>query len=137
MEQMEEVEATREAAAKKAGQRLDAEIEQQGEKVLLKKQRTLEILAENNRFTCTLELDISFDQFQDNGSAFNKAEIFLLPEEFPAFTFALSEHPIPFPSDYRQWTISNPNIISVCLESKEPPEHFAERLAAALQVIDQ
>ena len=134
---MEEVKATRESAAKKAGQLLGAEIEQQAGKVLLKKQRTLDIFAENNRFTCTLELDISFNHFQDNGSAFNKAEIFLLPEEFPAFTFALSEHPIPFPTDYRQWTVTNPNIVSVCMESMEPPEHFAERLAAALQVIDQ
>ena len=134
---MEEVEATRESAAKKTGQLLGAEIEQQGEKVLIKKQRTIDIFAENNRFTCTLDLDISFDHFQDNGSALNKAEIFLLPEEFPAFTFALTEHPIPFPAEYRQWAISNPNIVSVCLESTEPPEHFAERLAAALQVIDQ
>ena len=134
---MDEVETTKEAAAKRAGQLLAAEIEQQTEKVLLKKQRTLEIFAVNHRFTCTLDLDISFDHFQDNGSAFNQAEIFLLPEEFPAFTFSLSEHPIPFPTDYRQWTVSNPNIISVCLASTEPPEHFAERLAAALQVIDQ
>ena len=93
---MEEVEATRESAAKKAGQLLNAKIEQQAEKVLIKKQRTLEIFANNNLFTCTLDLDISFDHFQDNGSALNKAEIFLLPEEFPAFTFALSEYPIPF-----------------------------------------
>lgn len=134
---MEQVEATRESAAKKAGQLLGAEIEQQAGKVLLKKQRTLEIFAENNRFPCTLEHDISFDHFQDNGSAFNKAEIFLLPEEFPAFSFALNEHPIPFPTDYRQWTVTNPNIVSVCLESIEPPEYFAERLAAALEVIDQ
>ena len=137
MEQMEEVKATKESASEKAAQLLNAEIELQAEKVLIKKQRTLEIFANNNLFTCTLDLDISFDHFQDNGSAFNQAEIFLLPEEFPAFTFALREHPIPFPTDYRQWTVTNPSIISVCLESREPPEHFAERLAAALHVIEQ
>ncbi|MGB6408187.1 MAG: DUF1259 domain-containing protein [Planococcus donghaensis] len=133
---MEEVEATREAAAKKAGQFLVAEIDQQGEKVLLKKQRTLEILEENNRFICTLELDISFDHFQDNGSACNKAEIFLLPEEFPAFAFALSEHRISFPTVYRQWREANPNIIRVCMESIEPPEEFAARLSPAMYVLE-
>ena len=126
-----------EHAAKKAGLLLDAKVEEIGEKYLIKKSRTLEIHSTETSFTCTLDLDISFERVQDNGSAFNKAEIFLLPEEFPAFTFALSEHPIPFPTEYRQWAVSNPNIVSVCLESKEPPEHFAERLAAALRVIDQ
>ena len=126
-----------ESAAEKVGWLLEAEVEAAGEKYLVKKKRTMKIHSLEAFFTCTLDLDISFERLQDNGSAFNKAEIFLLPEEFPAFTFALSEHPIPFPTDYRQWAVTNPNIISVCMESTEPPEHFAERLAAALQVIDQ
>lgn len=129
---MEKLETT----AEKAGQLLKAEVEQQGEKILLKRQRTLEIFAENNRFSCTLELDISFEHLRKDGYAFNKAEIFLLPEEFPAFTSALSEHRIPFPSAYRQWQDVNPNIISFCMESSEPPDHFAERLAAALAVLE-
>ena len=126
-----------ESAAEKVGWLLEAEVEAAGEKYLVKKKRTMKIHSLEAFFTCTLDLDISFERLQDNGSAFNKAEIFLLPEEFPAFTFALSEHPIPFPTQYRQWTVANPNIVSVCMESTEPPEHFAERLSAALQVIEQ
>lgn len=130
---MEKLETT----AEKAGRLLKAEVEQQGEKILLKRQRTLEILAENNRFSCTLDLDISFEHLRKDGSACNKAEIFLLPEEFPAFTFALSEHRIPFPTAYRQWQEANPSIIRVCMESTEPPEEFAERLSTALNVLEQ
>ena len=126
-----------EVVAEKVGRLLNAKVEQHAEKYSFKKTRTLEIFADNSRFTCTLDLDISFERFQEDGSAFNQAEIFLLPEEFPAFTFALREHQIPFPTAYRQWQEANPQIISVCMESIEPPEHFAERLSAALQVLDQ
>lgn len=130
---MEKLETT----AKKVGRLLNAEIETCGEKTIFKRKRTLEILATNNRFSCTLDLDISFEGLKEDGFAFNKAEVFLLPEELPAFTFALSEYRIPFPTAYRQWQNVNPQIISVCIESTEPPEHFAERLSAALNTIDQ
>lgn len=130
MEQME-------AAAEKVGLLLNAEIEMDAEKCIIKRERLLEIQANNACFDCTLELDISFGHFKEDGSAINQAEILLLPEELPAFTFALSEHRIPFPTDYQQWQVTNPNIVSICIESTEPPEHFAERLSAALQVIEQ
>lgn len=126
-----------EIIAEKAGRLLQAKIEQNGEKMTFKRQRTFEICTENNRFTCTLELDISFKGLQPDGSAFNQAEIFLLPEEFSIFTSTLSEHRYPFPTHYRQWQNANPNIVSVCLESTEPPEHFAERLSAALTVLER
>jgi hypothetical protein len=133
---MTEMELT-ESAAKKVGSFLDAEVETEGETYLVKKKRTLETHSKQADFTCTLELDISFEQIHDHGSALNKAEIFLLPEEFPAFTLALSEDTIPFPTHYQHWLVMNPGIVSVCMESTEPPEHFAERLAAALCVIEQ
>lgn len=126
-----------EVAGEKVGLLLNAEIEMEAEKCIIKRNRSLEIQRDNACFDCTLELDISFEQFQDNGSAFNQAEILLLPEELLAFTFALSEHRILFPTEYQQWQVTNPNIVSVCIESREPPEHFAERLSAALQVIEQ
>ena len=126
-----------ESAAKKVGLLLDAEVEADREEYIIKKKRTLEVHSYEASFTCTLDLDVSFEKMQNNGSAFNKAEIFLLSEEFSAFTFALSEHPISFPTEYRQWAVTNPNILSVCLESTEPPEHFAERLKAALHLIEQ
>lgn len=129
---MEKLELTTE----KVGRLLKAEIEERGEKTVLKRQRTLEIHAEHNLFTCTLDLDISFEQVQEDGTAFNQAEIFLLPEEYPAFFLAWSEHRIPLPIDYRQWQKANPQIVSFCMEATEPPEHFAERLSAALQLLD-
>lgn len=126
----------KETAAEKAARLLHAKIELAGGKTILKRQRTLEILAENHPFICTLELDISFEPIQEDGTAFNQAEIFLLPEEYPAFFLTLSEYPIPLPTDHRQWQKVNPHIISFCMEATERPEHFAERLSAALNVLE-
>lgn len=134
---MKELEKMMKEVAEKAGQLLNAEIEQQSGKIYFKKQRRLEIQTDSNRFICTLNLDISFEHFQEDGFAFNQAEMLLLPEEVSVFTCALSEHSIPFPTEYRQWTISNPNIACVCMEATEPPAHFTERLSAALQVLEQ
>lgn len=41
--------------AEKVGRWLQTEIEQNGEKIIVKKQRTLEVLAENCQFICTLK----------------------------------------------------------------------------------
>lgn len=134
---MEEMKMAVEAAKEKVAQLLDAEIEQEPGLVIVKKKRMLEIVADSQRFFCVLDHDISFEENFKDGAARNKAEVFLLPEEYPAFFLALSEYPIPIPPDFRQWQNVNPHIISVCLESVEPPEHFAERLAAALNVLEQ
>lgn len=115
---------------------MNAEIEESAGKYNILKNRTIEISAENAHFTCTLELDISFERYQNNGCALNKAEIFLLPEECKTFTLALIQHEIPFPSIYRQWQVANPNIIGMYIESVEPPEDFAERLSKAFQAIE-
>lgn len=116
---------------------MNVEIEESAGKYNILKNRTIEITAENVNFTCTLELDISFERFQNNGFALNKAEIFMLPEECKAFTLALIQHEIPFPSIYRQWQVANPNIIGMYIESVEPPEDFAARLSKAFLAIEK
>ncbi|MGK7377483.1 DUF1259 domain-containing protein [Planococcus sp. 1R117A] len=125
-----------ETVAEKVGHLLDAEVEGNSDKYIIKKNRTLQICTENVCFTCALELDIFFKRMHGNGIAFNKAEILLLPEELKAFNSALMEHEITFPTSFRQWQVENPHIIAVNIESMEPPENFAARLASALQVID-
>jgi hypothetical protein len=115
---------------------LKGSIEEQAGKFYVVKKRIIEILVENHAFTCMLDHEISFESVSKDGCALNKAEIFLLPEEYPAFFSALSGHAIPFPVQYRQWQRLNPHIISVCMESVEPPEDFAKRLSAALQIIE-
>lgn len=115
---------------------LHAEGFSSADKVVFTKQRTLKIYKENICLYCKFDIKISFHKIHKDGSAFNQAEIILLPEEFPAFTFTLQEHPIPFPSVYRQWLKVRPYIITIYLESVEAPESFAERLASALNVID-
>jgi hypothetical protein len=130
MEHLEEV-------AEKVGMLLKSEIELLPAGCIVKKKRTLEIRANAAFFSCTLDYDISFDRLKEDGIAHNKAEIYLLPEEFPCFSYNFNEYPIPLPTDFQQRLISNPNIVCVRMESKERPEYFAERLAAALAVIEQ
>ncbi|TWT16024.1 DUF1259 domain-containing protein [Planomicrobium sp. CPCC 101079] len=126
-----------EQVAEKVGMLLGAEIEISAGKCTVNKKRTLGIEAEAVFFNCTLELDISFERYQENGLALNKAEIFLLPEECQTFKVALLQYELPLPSIYRQWQIANPNIVSMYLESVEPPVDFAGRLSNAFLAINQ
>ncbi|MBX0314125.1 DUF1259 domain-containing protein [Planococcus glaciei] len=134
---MQKVEMNQVPAKVNVAQILKGNIEEQAGKFYIVKKRIIEISVENHAFTCMLEHDISFEGVLKDGYALNKAEIFLLPEEYPAFFSALSGHTIPFPVQYRQWQRVNPHIISVCMESIEPPEDFAKRLATALQIIEK
>lgn len=125
-----------ELVAEKVGMLMKAECELLGGECLVKKQRSLVIPARNVKVPCTLDLDISFTKFKEDGSALNKAVIYLLPEELPKFEFHLIEYPVPLPTHYQQRISAGPNIICFYMESKEPPEHFAQRLAAALDMLE-
>lgn len=134
---MQKAEADPVPVHEKVAHILEASIEENTGKFHVVKKRIIEISVEKHTFTCMLEHDISFEGVLKDGCALNKAEIFLLPEEYPTFFSALSRHTIPFPVQYRQWQRVNPHIISVCMESIEPPEDFAKRLATALQIIEK
>ena len=126
-----------EEIAEKVGHLLESDTEIEMDCCLIRKERTLEIQSSQNCFVCKLDMEISFGQLQEYGTAVNKAEIYLLPEEFTHFLKILRSHPIPLPTDYSQWLDENPNLICVYMESQEPPEHFAERLATALKLLNQ
>lgn len=126
-----------EQLAGKVGTLMEAETELQGGRCIIKKKRSLEIRASQSCFICTLDMDISFRHVKEDGTALNRAEIYLLPEEFPAFIEKLRNYPIPLPTNYSQRTASNPNLICIRMESKEPPEHFAKRLLATLEVLKE
>lgn len=126
-----------EEIAEKVGHLLEADTQIEMDFCLIKKKRTLEIQSSQNCFVCKLDMDISFGQLQKDGTAANKAEVYLLPEEFTHFLKILRSHPIPLPTDYSQWLDENPDLICVYMESVEPPEHFAERLADALKLLKQ
>lgn len=115
---------------------LRAEVVSTAGKYIVKKDRTLYICDDKLCFACTLELDISFKEVKPDGKATNYAEILLLPEEVGPFTSALMDYEIPFPNKFRQWTVENPHIVAVNLETVEPPEHFAGRLAATLDSVE-
>lgn len=126
-----------EQIAEKVGMLMKAETDLQGGRCFIKKKRTLEIQANSSCFICTLDMDISFRHLKEDGVALNEAEIYLLPEEFPAFVENLRKYPIPLPTNYSQRLAANPNLVCIKMESKEPPEHFAERLSATLNVIEE
>lgn len=124
-------------AVEKLKSYLGGEIEVSAGQTIIKKSREMKIWRDRQCFTCIIEHDISFEKVNADGTALNRAEIFLLPEEYPCFIFSLKDFRIPLPTDYRQWQHVNPHIISVCMESVEAPEDFAARLAAAFGALEE
>lgn len=104
-------------------------------KYLMKKTREIAITEKDQVFDCVLEMDISCEPYLDSRYSVNKAEILLTPEELPAFSAALRDYKIAFPLNTKQHVVTNPNIVCLFMESEEPADQFAERLAAALTVI--
>lgn len=126
-----------EHVAEKVGKLMKAETDLQGGRCFIKKKRTLEIRASTSCFICTLDMDISFRHLKEDGVALNEAEIYLLPAEFPVFADSLRNYPIPLPTNYSQRLAADPNLLCIKMESKEPPEHFAMRLTAALNALEE
>jgi hypothetical protein len=127
-----------EQTAQMAGTLFNAEVDMSNGRCDIKKTRVLEICAENStNFCCTLDLDISFSTLQENGLAFNKAEIFLLPGELEAFTVKLLDYPVSLPTQYRQRMVTNPQIVCLYMEAVEAPEDFMGRLATAVKSLEE
>lgn len=127
-----------EQLAELAGALFNSEVEVSGKQCDIRKKRVLDIHAHSHtKFSCTLDLDISFSSLNENGIALNKAEIFLLPEEFHTFTSSLIEHPVSLPTEYRQRMVENPHIICLYIEAVETPEAFMCRLSFAMEEIEK
>ncbi|TWT27899.1 DUF1259 domain-containing protein [Planomicrobium sp. CPCC 101110] len=132
---MSEKERITQTAIKFAGL-MQANFKLQAHKCQIIRNRKFTIFADQMFLPFTLDSAISFEQLTDNGSACNKAEILLLPEELPAFSFTLKEHAIPLPTDCHQHLTVNLRLVSYYIETREPPEHFASRLSAAFETIE-
>lgn len=127
---------TLEEAASKVGAFLDAEIDLEAGKCLVKRSRRFKVLDRGEVSNRKGDFEISFSSFQQGGVSLNKAAICLMPEEYGLFIRTLMEHALPLPTHYTQRLATDLNVYCLTFESFEPPEHFAERLAAALGAID-
>ena len=100
------------------------------------KTKKLDIFLGSSLFVFKLDMEISFEHFQQDGAAVNKARVYILPEEILAFEDPLRKFPIPLPIAFRQCIHMNQNLVEITMESLEPPRNFALRLAAALKEIE-
>ncbi|AQQ53412.1 hypothetical protein [Planococcus lenghuensis] len=80
-------------------------------------------------------LGVSFEQYQEDGTAVNEAEIFLRTEDYQRFITGLIEHEYLLPANYRQWKEEKFGGICLHMEATEAPGLFAARLAAVLRKI--
>lgn len=115
---------------------LRADYEYREGKFYFDKIKKLEVFLGSSRFVFKLDAEISFEHLQQDGSAINKAALYLLPEEVLAFAEAFRKFPVPVPVAFRQRLYLNPNIVELSIESLEPPVVFAQRLSAALKAIE-
>ncbi|WP_211656272.1 hypothetical protein [Planococcus alpniumensis] len=122
-----------ETAARQVGHLLDMEQESGVEKYRFSKQRTIEIGEEDVAYPRLFDLSVSFERYQNNGLARNRAELYLRKEEYEKFLFLLIRHKHSLPTDYRQWQEEKASVVCMHLEAIEPPEFFAARLAETFQ----
>lgn len=114
---------------------LGAEVEVLDHCLSVKKTRNITIKSGDSSFSFKVDCDIAFHTTHQQAMTLNKAEILLLPEELSIFTTALISHGTPLPNNYSQRLVMEPNVSCLYMESRELPERFAERLAAALKAI--
>lgn len=115
---------------------LNAEVEVIDNKFVMKKLREITVTSGDSSFSFKVDCDITFEGIHQQGATHNKAEILLMPEELPIFSSALISHRLSLPSNYSQRLVIEPNVFCLYMESRELPEEFAERLAAALKAIN-
>ena len=102
---------------------------------MFKKKRQRAFKLNGNCLYQTMNMQITFDALHRDQTTLNQARIDLLDDEFSLFTNALLNHPIPFPTNYKQQWVNRGNESYIQLAARERPEDFAIRLASAIGVL--
>lgn len=106
-----------------------------GKRVFMINRTNEEEMVENPPKDYPFLLAVSFEQYQEDGTAVNEAEIFLRSGDYQQFITGLLEHEYLLPTNYRQWKEEIEGGICIHMEATEPPGLFAARLAAVMQKI--
>lgn len=115
---------------------LEEEVVVTGNLFLVRKLRELVIRSGTSNFSFKVDCDITFQDIHQQGITINNAEILLLPSELPQFLSALIKHANPLPNNYSQRLVMEKDVYCLYMVSRELPEQFAVRLAAALKAIN-
>lgn len=78
----------------------------------------------------------SFENLDDNGNALNLGETVILQHEINPFVNILTDENIQFTAFHNHWLFDDPRLMYVHFESIEPPLQFAEKVAEALEVLN-
>lgn len=119
--------------AERVGELLGADAEISTEALQFKKKRTIKEQKSSKVHVCwSLDILVTIKS-SDSEETVIEAEIFLLPEELPAFTGALYQHPVLIPTNFSQHVSMERGMYCVRLKSQEDPEDFAQRLSDTLR----
>ncbi|WP_394120016.1 hypothetical protein [Planococcus donghaensis] len=115
---------------------LEEEVVVAGNLILVKKLRELVIRSGTPSFSFKVDCDITFQNIHHQEATINNVEILLLPSELPQFLSALINHANPLPNNYSHRLVMEKDVYCLYMESRELPEQFAVRLAAALKALN-
>ncbi|MBS4172852.1 DUF1259 domain-containing protein [Bacillus sp. FJAT-49736] len=99
--------------------------------------RPFEITMQGKKSSSILGVDVNFESLDSNGNALNIAEVAILEEEIPAFTYTAIQQGIIISALHNHWLYTNPVIMYIHLQSVEPPLHFAQKMANCLSRLKQ
>lgn len=102
-----------------------------------RKEREVKLEDNLSGFCCSLNTNVSFYEIHSGVATVNLAEVYLLPEEVPAFALALRQQSFLLPPNYFQQVSKGHGICLMEIESFEPVENFVGRLNEAFLILKQ
>ncbi|QAA23219.1 DUF1259 domain-containing protein [Sporolactobacillus terrae] len=90
--------------------------------------RSFNVTIQGKKSSSIVPAGITFESLDASGNAINLAEITLLEEEVPNFTWALTQNGLILSALHNHWIFTQPNLLYVHAQSIEPPLNFAKKL---------
>lgn len=113
-------------------------VESQGETYRLKSSRSVNVQKSSGECAdVPVDFHIPFGSCKEEQEVMNEAQVFLMPEELSIFTQAIIAHPVLLPISYSQHLSIERGMYCLRLSSQEPQAAFAERLAGALDALNE
>lgn len=97
--------------------------------------RPLTVHMQGKKSNAILGVSANFESLDHHGNALNTAEVVLLDEEVPTFTYALVQQGLIIGALHNHWLLTTPNLLYVHIQSIEPPAYFAQKLAYAFSFL--
>lgn len=98
--------------------------------------RNFHVMVQGRLSRSVVPAEVLFEALDPSGNALCLAEIAILEEEIPRFTYSIVQQGMIVSALHNHWLYTKPSVMYIHIQSVEPPLNFARKMAHAFSFLN-